>query len=142
MAVVQLPYQFILERYLTKKHGRSLFVQQASPFQDFVVRCVRYAFARIPAKIVRVFFSKAVMLPFYRFRMLRYGFLQSPIRWHEIKLVSTMMRGLFVLGGVEYSLTNVEGDTIGLWITPDELQIPDIVIYYCHGMLKSHCFMS
>ena len=35
----------------------------------------------------RVFFSKAVALPFLRFRMLRHGFVHSPIRWREVFLV-------------------------------------------------------
>lgn len=139
--MIQLPYQFILERYLTKKNERSLFVQQASPFQDFVIRCVRFAFKNFPAKIGRVFFSKAVTLPFLRFRMLRNGFLQSPIQWHEIKLVSTIRQRFFGIP-LEFLLITLEGDTIGLWITPDESQKPDLVIYYCHGMLKPCCFLS
>lgn len=86
--VVLLPYQFSRERYLKQKSGRSQFVQQASPFQDLVIRCVRYAFANFPSRICRVFFSKSVALPFLRFRMLRHGFLVSPILWHEVKIVS------------------------------------------------------
>lgn len=46
------------------------------------------------------------------------------------------MFGLFVFGCVDHLLTPLEGTTIGLWITPDESQKPDIVIYYCHGMLS------
>lgn len=86
-------------------------MKQASPFQDFVIRCVRYAFAYFPAKIGRVFFSKEVALPFFRFRMLRHGYRESPIKWHEKRLQNCH----------------------GLWIIPDESQVPDIVIYYCHG---------
>ena len=93
------------------KKNRSPFVKQASPFQDFVIRCVRYAFARFPAKIGRVFFSKPVALPFTRFRMLRHGLLHSPISWREIDL----------------------GNAPGIWISADETQKPDVVIYYCHG---------
>jgi hypothetical protein len=52
-----------------------------------VIRCVRYAFAYIPAEIGRVFFSKLVALPFLRFRMLRHGYLKSPIHWHGVKQV-------------------------------------------------------
>ena len=76
-----------------------------------MIRYVRYAFARFPAKIGRVFFSKPVALPFTRFRMLRHGYMHSPIVWREIGLK----------------------DATGLWITADELHKPDIVIYYCHG---------
>ncbi len=109
--VLQLPHTFISERYLTPRKDRSPFVKQASPFQDFVIRCVRYAFAHLPAKIGRVFFSKPVALPFMRFRMLRHGFAHSPITWRDVEL------------------SNVRG----VWITPDQSQAPDIVIYYCHG---------
>lgn len=35
----------------------------------------------------RVFFSKAVALPFFKFRMLRHGYTKSPIPWREIALV-------------------------------------------------------
>jgi len=86
-------------------------VQQASWFEDIVIRCVRYAFAYIPASIGRVFFSKLVSLPFLRFRMLRHGYLHSPIHWKEIK----------------------RRDFSALWIIQDTTSRPDIVIYYVHG---------
>lgn len=108
---VQLPYSFIKERYLTPKRSRSPFVKQASPFQDFVIRCVRYAFAHFSSKIGRVFFSKPVALPFLRFRMLRQGYLKSPITWREIHLKNTY----------------------GVWIILDPYAKPDIIIYHCHG---------
>ena len=79
-----IPYSFIVERYFTPRNKRSLFVQRSGPFEDFVVRNVRYAFAELPASIGRVFFSKEVALPFTRFRMLRHGFLKFPIEWEEI----------------------------------------------------------
>ena len=110
--VTQLPYQFLNERYVLKKCKRSPFIQQgscfmsyifrftcstltrlwitATPFEDFVIRIVRYAFARMPANIGRVFFSKAVALPFLRFRMLRHGFVHSPILWRDITLVRSI----------------------------------------------------
>ena len=81
--VVQLPRAFIRERYLIPREKRSVFVQTASPFEDFVVRCIRYAFAHIPPRIGRVFFSKEVALPFLWFRCLRHGHLGSPIHWEE-----------------------------------------------------------
>ncbi|KAF2086483.1 alpha/beta-hydrolase [Saccharata proteae CBS 121410] len=108
---IKLPYQFIKERFFTDYRGRSPFVQRATPFQDFVIRCVRYAFAYMPAKIGRVFFSKAVSLPFLRFRMLRHGYLHSPIRWRDIKKDSFQ----------------------GIWVTHDESSAPDVVVFYCHG---------
>lgn len=63
-------------------------MQQASWFEDIVIRCVRYAFAYIPASIGRVFFSKHVALPFFRFRMLRHGYFRSPFHWQEINMVT------------------------------------------------------
>ena len=59
----------------------------------------------------RVFFSKPVALPFLRFRMLRHGYIQSPITWHEIDLKNSH----------------------GVWIVIDPNEKPDIVIYHCHG---------
>lgn len=102
---------FIKERYFTKYASKSPFVQHASPFQDFVVRCVRYAFARIPASIGKVFFSKPVALPFLYFRMFRHGVFKSPIHWETI----------------------ARPDLNGIWITTDSTKAPDVVIYYCHG---------
>lgn len=109
--VLVLPYQFIGERFCTTWGDRSPFVQRASPFQDFVIRCVRYAFACMPAYIGRVFFSKPVALPFLRFRMLRHGFLRSPIAWREVK----------------------NDGFHGVWLTFDEETKPDVVVFYCHG---------
>ncbi|KAG8531444.1 uncharacterized protein KY384_003073 [Bacidia gigantensis] len=106
-----LPYQFVTERYFTPRRHQSPFVQQATGFQDFVIRCVRYAFAFFPAKIGRVFFSKGVALPFMRFRMLRHGFVHPPVPWREIDL----------------------GVTHGVYISHDIEEKPDLVIYYCHG---------
>ncbi|MCJ1410667.1 hypothetical protein MMC19_004753 [Ptychographa xylographoides] len=65
----------------------------------------------MPSKIGRVFFSKGVASPFFTFRMLRHGYLHSPIPWREI---------------------SIEG-VRGLLIIHDESQKPDVVIYYCHG---------
>ncbi|OCK76500.1 alpha/beta-hydrolase [Lepidopterella palustris CBS 459.81] len=108
---LKLPFQFLNERYFTRFYDRSPFVQRATAFQDFVIRCVRYAFAFMPAYIGRVFFSKAVALPFFRFRMLRHGFVRSPISWHEVNRTGLQ----------------------GLWITFDQSKTPDIVVYYGHG---------
>jgi len=84
---IQLPYRFICERLFTSKEEQTAFIQHATPFQDFVIRCVRYAFANLPAFIGRVFLSKEVSLPFLRFRMLRHGYLSSPIPWREVRMV-------------------------------------------------------
>ena len=111
MLVVRLPIQIINERFLVPRRNRSPFVKQASVFQDFVIRCVRYAFAEFPAKIGRVFFSKEVALPFMRFRMFRHGYVHPPLKWKEIDL----------------------GSTQALYIVQKESEQPDVLVYYCHG---------
>ncbi|KAF2653209.1 alpha/beta-hydrolase [Lophiostoma macrostomum CBS 122681] len=111
LQVFVIPYQFIQERYMTPYERRSPFVQRATVFQDIVIRCVRYAFAFMPAWLGRVFFSKGVSLPFLRFRMLRHGIVTSPLRWHEID-----RRGVR-----------------GIWIVHSQLEQPDVIVYYCHG---------
>ena len=110
-AVVQLPLRFIGERYLLPRDKRSAFVQSATVFQDVVIRCVRYAFAHVDSRIGRVFFSKKVAYPFFRWRMLRNGFLLLPIGVHEVR----------------------KGGLKGLWICDDYMGRPDVIVYYCHG---------
>ncbi|TKA82792.1 hypothetical protein B0A55_01772 [Friedmanniomyces simplex] len=109
--LLTLPYQLLRERYLTSGPHQSPFVRHATLFQDLVIRCVRYAFARIPASIGKVFFSKNVALPFLRFRMLRHGYWRSPIYWREVD-----RKGLQ-----------------GIFMVYDETRRPDVVVYYCHG---------
>jgi acetyl esterase/lipase len=109
--VFKIPYQFIRERYYTPHAQRTPFVKKATPFQDFVIRFVRFAFANMPAFIGRTFFSKAVSLPFLRFRMLRHGFVTSPIRWTEVKRPNFR----------------------GVYIVHNQQEQPDIIVYYCHG---------
>ncbi|KAF1847537.1 alpha/beta-hydrolase [Cucurbitaria berberidis CBS 394.84] len=106
-----IPYQFIRERFFVPHEHRTPFVKKATPFQDVVIRFVRYAFANMPAFLGRVFFSKAVSLPFLRFRMLRHGIVTSPIRWTEIKRPNFR----------------------GVWIVYNQQEQPDIIVYYCHG---------
>jgi acetyl esterase/lipase len=65
----------------------------------------------MPAFIGRVFFSKPVSLPFLRWRMLRHGYLRSPLSWKEVKTEKFK----------------------GIWIVHDETRKPDVVVYYCHG---------
>lgn len=86
-------------------------MQRATPFQDFVIRCVKFAFANMPAFIGRVFFSKPVSLPFLRWRMLRHGYLRSPLPWREVN----------------------QQKFKGIYIVHDESQKPDVVVFYCHG---------
>jgi hypothetical protein len=71
---------------------RPTFVRTASLFEDVVVRCIRYAFANIPPGIGRVFFVKEVALPFLWFRLLRHGYLGSPIHWREHREVILSLR--------------------------------------------------
>lgn len=86
--VLKLPASFLYERFVLAPADRSAFVRQASPFEDVVVRCVRYAFANISPKVGRVFFGKNVALPWMRWRMLRHGYLKSPVHWREYQGVS------------------------------------------------------
>ncbi|TVY45392.1 hypothetical protein LOCC1_G006350 [Lachnellula occidentalis] len=109
--LIKLPLSFIYERFYLAHHQQTPFVRKASWFEDLVIRCVRYAFASIPSSIGRVFFSKPVALPFLRFRMLRHGYIRSPIHWHEVK---------------EHNFT-------GLWMIADPTREPDITVYYLHG---------
>lgn len=81
--VIKLPASFVYERYLLPLKRRTSFVKRASPFEDFVVRCIRHAFANLPPHIGRVFFSKQVALPFLKLRLLRHGYIRSPISWRE-----------------------------------------------------------
>lgn len=90
-------------------------MQHATFFQDLVIRCVRFAFKTLNPGIGRIFFSKQVALPFFRFRMLRHGYGRSPIYWREVNNIGQSK------------------DVNGLWIIANELERPDIAIYYCHG---------
>lgn len=109
--VFKLPYQLIRERYFISNAQKSPFARQATLFQDLVIRCVRYAFAKIPAAVSKIFFSKGVALPFIRFRMLRHGLFRSPVFWKEVN----------------------RDKLKGIYIIPDATRRPDIVVYYCHG---------
>ncbi|EXJ87293.1 hypothetical protein A1O3_04252 [Capronia epimyces CBS 606.96] len=122
--VFRLPHQLLKERYFTRKQSQSPFTRNASIFQDVVVRCVRYAFANIPARVGRVFFCKWVSYPFFRFRLLRHGYLRCPMYYKEI----------------------IQPGFRGLWIVDNPDTEPDIIIYYCHGggfsMGSSHFYME
>ncbi|KAI0902210.1 Arylacetamide deacetylase-like protein [Annulohypoxylon nitens] len=109
--LLKLPYSFIRERFLIGYDKQSPLVQKATPFEDFVIRCVRYAFANIPPKVGRVFFSKPVALPFLRFRILRHGYLRSPVHWNE------------------YNNKRFKG----IWIIKDPMKKPDVCVFYAHG---------
>lgn len=81
--VIRLPYEFVTDRYLTHSTRQLAFTQTATVFEDLVIRCVRYAFSNIPAKVGRVFFGKYVALPFIHWRMLRHGYVRSPVHYRE-----------------------------------------------------------
>lgn len=107
----QLPVQLFHERYYLPEPEQSPFCRNATLFQDIVIRCVRYAFAYIPASIGRVFFSKKVAYPFFRWRLLRHGYTQSPVSYSDVK----------------------KRDFQGIWIAPKPEEEPDVIIFYCHG---------
>ncbi|KAL2008424.1 hypothetical protein VTN00DRAFT_6618 [Thermoascus crustaceus] len=109
--VLELPIQIVRRRYLTPQARKAPYYRHATLFQEVVVRCVKYAFAAIPPRVGRVFFAREVTLPFLRYRMMRHGYLQPPFFYKEI-----------ACAGMK-----------GVWIAWDELQKPDIVIYYSHG---------
>lgn len=111
--VIDLPYGFIRDHTITPTNQQSPFILRATLFQDFVIRIVRFAFAKLPSDIGRVFFSKAVALPFLRFRLLRHGHLTGDVKWREVKR-STGLEGIWIAGN------------------PDEK--PDVVMMYIHGM--------
>ncbi|KAK0386281.1 hypothetical protein NLU13_6118 [Sarocladium strictum] len=112
---LRLPYEFVKERYFTSRQSQSRFVQDATAFEDFVIRCVRYAFANIPASVGRVFFSKSVALPFVRWRMARHGYWRYPMHFEEV----TIGEG--------------SSETGGIWLRQDQEKTPDAVLYYLHG---------
>lgn len=122
---------FIKERYFLKTEEKPAFVRQASPFEDFVVRCVRYAFANIPPKVGRVFFSKRIAIPWLRWRMLRHGYLRCPVHWREYRDVS--------IGHYQKHLDSFRAEYStqkkikGVWAISDPVKKPDIVVYYAHG---------
>ncbi|TDZ87587.1 putative steryl acetyl hydrolase mug81 [Colletotrichum sidae] len=93
---------------------RSPFVQRATLFEDFVIRCVRWAFANLDPNVGRIFFSKYISIPFLRFRMARHGYFRPPVSWREV--AEDGPRG-----------------HKGIWIEKDACRNPDVVIYYAHG---------
>lgn len=109
--VFVLPFRFIRQRYFWPRERQAPYFRDASLFEDIVIRCVRFAFANIPAKVGRVFFSKEVAHPFFRFRLLRHGYLKCPVHYQELNR-----------HGVK-----------GIWIASDPYVEPDVILYYCHG---------
>ncbi|ROT35944.1 alpha/beta-hydrolase [Sodiomyces alkalinus F11] len=112
--LVRLPLALIRDRLLRPRSRRPPFVARASFFEDLVVRCVRYAFRNVPAHVGRVFFHKAVAMPFLAWRMARHGYFTFPTKW------------------AEYKEEGPEGFS-GVWISADPSKPPDMVLYYVHG---------
>ncbi|KAG4257182.1 hypothetical protein FPRO04_06832 [Fusarium proliferatum] len=114
--LIRLPYEFVTDRYLTHSTRQLAFTQTATVFEDLVIRCVRYAFSNIPAKVGRVFFGKYVALPFIHWRMLRHGYVRSPVHYREYHI-------------------GKQGDikSKGTWIMHQPEHRPDFVLYYAHG---------
>ncbi|KAM6484440.1 Alpha/Beta hydrolase protein [Trichoderma sp. SZMC 28011] len=114
--LITLPIQFVWNRYCRSYAShKSSYLKGSTIFEDVVIRCVRYAFASIPANVGRVFFSKDVALPFLRWRMKRHGFKDFPVYWKE----ETIGEG--------------DAKVKGIWIKQRGEEEPDIVIYYAHG---------
>ncbi|QYT00610.1 hypothetical protein H0G86_007690 [Trichoderma simmonsii] len=114
--LITLPIQFVWNRYCRSYAShKSSYLKGSTIFEDVVIRCVRYAFASIPANVGRVFFSKDVALPFLRWRMKRHGFKDFPVYWKE----ETIGEG--------------DAKVKGIWIKQRGEDEPDIVIYYAHG---------
>ncbi|KAF3073103.1 putative steryl acetyl hydrolase mug81 [Trichoderma lentiforme] len=114
--LVTLPIQFVWNRYCRSYAShKSSYLKGSTIFEDVVIRCVRYAFASIPANVGRVFFSKDVALPFLIWRMKRHGFKDFPVYWKE----ETIGEG--------------DAKVKGIWIKQRGEDEPDIVIYYAHG---------
>ncbi|EMT70222.1 hypothetical protein ACKRZS_011118 [Fusarium odoratissimum] len=113
--LIRLPYEFVTDRYLTHSTRQLAFTQTATVFEDLVIRCVRYAFANIPAKVGRVFFGKHVALPFIHWRMLRHGYIRSPVHYRE------------------YNIGKGDIKIKGTWIMHQPEHPPDFVLYYAHG---------
>jgi len=81
---------------------------------------VRFAFAKLPANLGRIFFSKQVALPFLRFRLLRHGHWTGDVKWREVK--------------------SPKGDSglNGIWIAEDlDEKEYDVVMLYIHGRYKN-----
>lgn len=45
------------------------------------------------------------------------------------------------MGTYLLNLALPKGNMVGLWIAGDESQKPDLVIYYCHGMIHIYLFL-
>ncbi|KAK6519642.1 hypothetical protein TWF281_003466 [Arthrobotrys megalospora] len=112
--VFTLPYSFFRDHVLLSKEERPDFVNDSTLFQELVIRLVRYSFANLPSDIGRVFFNGEIVMPFYRFRLLRNGLLPGNVpSWSPEKIDQDGVRGL--------------------WVKTLKDSEPDVVLYYIHG---------
>ncbi|KAI1268255.1 Alpha/Beta hydrolase protein [Xylariaceae sp. FL1019] len=111
-----LPYDFFHNRYFVERGEQPPFFRDASPFEDIVIRCVRFSFANISPQVGKAFFSREVSLPFLKFRMWRHGMSQFGVHLHE------------------HSEIEEDGTKVrGIWIRHDPANEPDVCVYYIHG---------
>ena len=102
----------------------------------------------MPASIGAVFFSKPVALPFMRWRMLRHGYLRSPVHYEEV-----MIDVLDDFGGAGTTTAKPHGSSStkssqpqrqvrGVWMVADPSKAPDVCVYYLHGggMSMGSCY--
>jgi hypothetical protein len=82
-----LPFAFVRDRWLDAAGKAAPFVRRADGFEDFVVRCVRWAFANVDPRVGRVFFSEEVADPFLRWRMKRHGITDPPFHVYKVDRV-------------------------------------------------------
>ncbi|KAK6517880.1 hypothetical protein TWF506_005058 [Arthrobotrys conoides] len=112
--VFTLPCLFFHDHILLFKNERPEFVNDSTLFQELVIRLVKYSFANLPSDIGRVFFKGEVVMPFYKFRLLRNGLLPGDVpSWSPEEI-------------------NQDG-TRGLWVKTFKDSEPDVVLYYIHG---------
>ncbi|KAK6501695.1 hypothetical protein TWF481_009521 [Arthrobotrys musiformis] len=112
--VYTLPCSIFRDNILLFKNERPDYVNNSTLFQELVIRLVRYAFANLPSDIGRVFFKKEVVMPFYRFRLLR--------------------NGLFPGDTPSWDLEDIDQDGVrGVWVKTIKDSEPDVVLYYIHG---------
>ncbi|KAK6348351.1 hypothetical protein TWF718_006149 [Orbilia javanica] len=112
--VFTLPSLLFHDHILLFKHERPDFVNNSTLFQELVIRLVRYSFANLPSDIGRVFFKREVVMPFYKFRLLRNGILPGSVPpWNPEEINQDGVRGL--------------------WVKTLQDSDPDVVLYYIHG---------
>ncbi|KAF3130582.1 hypothetical protein TWF703_008113 [Orbilia oligospora] len=117
-SIFTLPSLIFHDHILLFKNERPEFVNDSTFFQELVIRLVKYSFANLPSNIGRVFFKGEVVMPFYKFRLLRHGILPGSVpSWNPKEIDQDGARGL--------------------WVKTFEDSEPDVVLYYIHEFLIS-----